>query len=216
MWIVVGVILAATLIVAIVIWRRPPVDPLPPPVRTAVDHEKADRARVDSQLIAASLEAFAAQQRQARAEAQTDSLRSVARRFSVYADSLAQRASSAVNAHDSATYYREAYEVRTDERDTLLAALASERRALGAANDRIASLAKDTTIANRARQRADSVLDAVVASVTVCTVPWTFGRVKCPSRKTAFALGNVGGLATEEIYRAAKDGRISISLPFLR
>jgi hypothetical protein len=205
------------LVVAVVFWRhRQRVEPLPPAVVTAVEHEKADRARVDSQLIAASLEAAAAQQRQAAAEAKNDTLRSIARRFSNLADSLAHRAATATTAQDSARHYREAYEVRTDERDTLLAALTAERHALDAAEDRIAALTRAVGIADSARQRADSVLDAVVASVTVCTVPGTFGRLKCPSRKTALAVGLVSGLAIEEIGRAVKDGRIRISLPFLR
>lgn len=199
------------------IWfHRHRVEALPPAVVAAVEHEKADRARVDSQLIAASLEAVAAQQRQAIAEARADSLRSIAQRFSDYADRLAARATTATTAHDSANFYREAYEVRTDERDTLLAALATKDTALDAANDRIAALTRAAGIADTARQRADSVLDAVVASVVVCTVPGTFGRIRCPSRRTALAVGIIGGLAIEEIGRAVKDGRIRISLPFKR
>jgi hypothetical protein len=46
----------------------------------------------------------------------------------------------------------------------------------------------------------------------VCTVPGTFGRIKCPSRKTALAVGILGGFATEELYRAVRDGRISVPL----
>jgi hypothetical protein len=212
---VVSVVALLVLVVG-VLWWRGRIEPLPPDVAKPVHDEKADRQRVDSQLIAATMEAYAAQQRQARAEAKNDTLRSIARRLSVYADSLARLAGGAVNAHDSAALWRDAYEVRTDERDTLLAALTENRHALDAANDRIAALTRAVGIADSARQRADSVLDAVVASVVVCTVPGTFGRVKCPSRKTALTVGVLSGLAIEEVGRAVKDGRIRFQLPFKR
>jgi hypothetical protein len=204
-----GVALAALLIF---LWRRGRVDPLPTAVRTAVTNEKADRARVDSQLTAATMEAAAAYQRQGEANARADSLRRLARRLSSRADSLAREAERSSTARDSALYYRLAYTERTTERDTLLLALAGKDMALAAAEARAVALTRSDSIARRARVRADSVLDAVVASVTVCTVPGTFGRIRCPSRKTALAVGILGGFATEELYRAVKDGRLSIPL----
>jgi hypothetical protein len=214
LWIALAV--SAVVIVVVVLWRRGQVDPLPTAVRIAVTNEKADRARVDSQLAAASLEAAAAYERQLVSEARADSLQSTARRLSRRADQLAADAALARTAADSAEGYRLAYLERTEERDTLLTTIAQKNISLAEAESRVKSEARRADIANAGRQRADSVLDAVVASVTVCTVPGTFGRMKCPSRRTALAVGIIGGFATEEIYRAARDGRIAIPVPFLR
>jgi hypothetical protein len=206
--------LAVLVVAGVVLWRRGRVDPLPPAVRTAVTNEKADRARVDSQLVAATLEAQAAQRRQDAANARAKAAERRARAIGLQADSLAREAQHASTARDSALFYRLAYTARTSERDTLLVALAGKDTALAEAERRAVALTRSDSINRQARTRADSVLDAVVASVTVCTVPGTFGRVRCPSRKVALAVGIVGGLATEEMYRAVKDGRISIRLPF--
>jgi hypothetical protein len=200
------------------VWRhRHRLDALPPAVVTAVEHERADRARVDSQLIAASLEAVAAQQRQAVAEARAEQLRSIARRFSDYADSLARKAELARTAQDSASYYRSAYLVRTDERDTLLHALAEKDTALQAAESRAASFRRALVVADSARQRADSVLDATVHAVRVaeCRVPLTFGLVHCMSRTHAALVGVGLGVGGKMAYDAVRDGRLKIPLPFL-
>jgi hypothetical protein len=208
-WIGLGLAVALVAL-ALFLWRRGRVDPLPPAVRTAVENEKASRAAIDSALVAATVEASAAQDRQAAANARADSLRRVAKRLSNRADSLAREAERAATAQDSALYYRLAYAERTTERDTLLLALAGKDTALAEAERRAVALTRSDSIARRARVRADSVLDAVVRSVTVCTVPGTFGRIKCPSRKTALAVGLLGGFATEEIYRAVRDGRFRV------
>ena len=211
-----GGTLAVLVVAVVVLWRRGRVDPLPPAVRTAVTNEKEDRARIDSQLVASTLEAEAAQRRQDAANARARASERRARAIGLQADSLAREAALARTSRDSALFYRLAYTARTSERDTLLVALAGKDMALAEAERRAIALTRSDSINRRARQRADSVLDAVVASVTVCTVPGTFGRIKCPSRRTALAVGIVTGLATEEIYRAAKDGRISIPMPFRR
>lgn len=213
-----GVALLVVLIAitVVVLWRRGRVDPLPPPVRTAVANEKTDRARVDSQLVAASVEAEAAQRRQELATQRANALERTAKAASDRADSLAREAERSATARDSAIYWHLAYATRTAERDTLLTVIAEQDTALLASHDRASAFQHAAYVANTARLRADSVLDAVVAAANVCTVPGTFGRVKCPSRKTALAVGLLGGLATEEVARALKDGRIRISLPFRR
>lgn len=217
-WLAILVLVGALAASIAVIWRhRHGVDALPPAVLAAVEHEKADRARVDSELIAASLEAVAAQQRQAEAETRAEQLRSIARRFSDYADSLARKAERAHTAQDSASYYRSAYLVRTDERDTLLHALAEKDTALRAANERAASFRQGLVIADSARQRADSVLDATVHAVRVaeCRVPLTFGLVHCMSRTHAALVGVALGVGGTMAVDAVRDGRLKISLPFL-
>jgi hypothetical protein len=63
-------ILAATLGLLVLVggivflWHRGRIDPLPPSVRQPVEDERMARARVDSQLVAATEEARAAQERQ--------------------------------------------------------------------------------------------------------------------------------------------------------
>lgn len=187
---------------------------LPPAVVNAVDQERADRARVDSQLIAASLEAVAAQQRQAEANARAEAIRRSVAKLSLFADSIARRAERAANAVDSAALYRDAYMVRTDERDSLLMALEAKDSALTAAEDRARALTRVAAVADAARQRADSVLDAVVdaAHQAECRVPLTFGLVRCMSRGKAALLGVVIGVAGTVAYDAIRDGRLSIPL----
>jgi hypothetical protein len=215
-WILVGVFALGLAGIALALWSRGRVDPVPPPVRAAVQAERADRARDSAQLVAATLEAEAAARRQEEATARARSAEERARVASDRADALARRAELAESAQDSARYYRLAYEARTAERDTLLDALAAKDTALDAADDRIAAITRGAVIANSARIRADSVLDAVVASVVVCTVPGTFGRVRCPSRRTALVVGLVAGVAIPPTVRAIRDGRLRLSLPFQR
>jgi hypothetical protein len=214
LWIAFGLVLLVASFVAGRLSRRNADAILPPPVVTAVAHEKADRARVDSQLIAATLEATAAAQRQAIATARADSLADIAKRIGRYADRLAARAASAETAQDSATYYREAYQVRTDETDTLRYELAEKDSALVAANARALAFQRATVVADSARQRADSVIDAVVeaAKQAECRVPLTFGAIHCMSRTKAAIVGGVIGIGAKMTYDAIWDGRLKIPL----
>jgi hypothetical protein len=211
-------ILAATLGLLVLVggivflWHRGRIDPLPPSVRQPVEDERMARARVDSQLVAATEEARAAQERQDSATTRAKAAVRRARLASDRADSLAHEAQRSASARDSAHYYELAYTARTAERDTLLVVIAEQDTALLAAHDRITAITRAASVANQARQRADSVLDAVVASVVACTVPGTFGRLRCPSRKTALVVGVVVGLGAPPLVRAVKDGRLAIPL----
>jgi hypothetical protein len=212
-WIFAGLIAVELLGIVVALWLRHRIDPLPAPVRDAVEAERAARPSIDSQLVAATLEAQAAQERQDAATQRAEAAERRARIQSARADSLAREAELATTARDSALYWHLAYSARTEERDTLLVASAAKDSAIAAANARAFAFARRAAVADSARLRADSVLDAVVASVTVCTVPGTFGRVRCPSRTAALAFGFVGGLVLEETVRAVHDGRLRIPLP---
>lgn len=209
-----GLLVLTIALTVVILWRRGRVDPLPTPVRHAVEDERLARARVDSQIVAATMEAEAAQRRQDEATQRANALERARRLASDRADSLARAAEQAQTASDSARYYRLAYVARTSERDTLLAVLAEKDTALLAANDRARAFQHAAIVADSARLRADSVLDAVVASVTVCTVPGTFGRVKCPSRTTALVAGAALAVVGKVTYDAVRDGRLRITLPF--
>lgn len=216
LWIALGVTLLIGLafLAGHVIGRRSAAEILPPAVVTAVEHEKADRARVDSQVIAATLEASAAQQRQAVATARADAIERIATKLSLYADSLAKRAANARTAADSAHYYREAYQVRTDERDSLQHELAAKDSATAAADDRAAAFRHGLIVSDSARQRADSVIDAVVdaAKQAECRVPLTFGLLKCMSRTKAAIVGAAIGVGGTLTVQAIRDGRLKIPL----
>lgn len=202
-------------LVAVALYFRGRVDPLPPAVRTAVEAEQASRARADSQIAAAWAEAEAARARELRSEARADSLQRAAHSLSRVADASAARARAARTVADSARYFEAAYLERTAERDTLLATVAQQGVSLAEARAQVAALAPGLRVADSARVRADSVLDAVVESVTKaqCTVPGTFGRIACPSRRTAFVVGVVTTVTGKLLYDAIDDGRLKIALP---
>lgn len=216
MWIAIAVVLLGVVefVVLRAFYQRQASRILPPPVVTAVEHERADRARVDSQLIAASLEAVAAQQRQAEANARADAIQRASVKLGMFADSLAHRAANATSLADSAALYRQAYLVRTDERDSLQYALVEERKARAYSEERAQALTHVAGIADSARQRADSVLDAVVHAVheAECRVPLTLGLVRCMSRTKAAIVGVAVGVGGTLAVEAIRDGRLKIPL----
>lgn len=207
------VALVGVLVASIVfVWRhRHRVDALPPAVVTAVEHEKADRPRVDSTVIADTLEAHSAERRAQIATGRADSLADIARRIGRFADSLAEKAVRAKTAEDSARFYRFAYLTRTDEASTLRHELAEKDTAIANAEARAEFFRHALIVSDSARQRADSVMDAVVhaATQTECRVLWV---VHCISRKKAFIVGAAAGVGGKMLYDAIRDGRIRIPL----
>jgi hypothetical protein len=214
LWIALGLVLLVASFVAGRFSRRNTDAILPPPVVTAVEHEKADRARVDSTIIADTLKAVAAQQRQTIAEERAELARSASAKIGLFADSLARRAAMAHNAADSAALYRQALIVRTDERDSLLFVIVGKDAAIKAANDRAADFRAGLLVSDPARQRADSVLDSVVGAVNKaeCRVPLTFGLLKCMSRTKAAVVGVAIGVGGTLAVQAIRDGRLKIPL----
>lgn len=202
-----GVTLACAAITVWVVWTEPPdPGPLPPAIITELQKHRTLEARADSQIRAAWAEAEAARRRQDAAEARARIAEATAVSLGREADGLATAASEAQTAQDSARIYRRAYAVRTAERDTLLVILAGKDTALAAAGDRIAALTRAAQVADSGRLRADSLLDVVVRSVALsrCTVPLTFGRVRCPTRREA-AMG--GAIVAGAIGVALLTGR---------
>jgi hypothetical protein len=166
------------------------------------------------EIIADTLKAVAAQQRQTIAEERAELARSASAKIGLFADSLARRAAMAHNAADSAALYRQALIVRTDERDSLLFVIVGKDAAIKAANDRAADFRAGLLVSDPARQRADSVLDSVVGAVNKaeCRVPLTFGLLKCMSRTKAAVVGVAIGVGGTLAVQAIRDGRLKIPL----
>lgn len=205
----------ALVVVSVLLWRAPRVDPLPAPLALAVDRHRWEREALNAQVTAAWREARAAQARRDTAITEATRLRSSADRAGRRADALAARAAIATTATDSAEHYRAAYEARTAERDTLLVVIDSLRSGVTLAEAEAGVLGTALVATEAHGQRADSLIEAVVAVTTKadCTVPGTFGRVRCPTRTQALVAGAVLAAVARPTYRAIKDGRLGVRLP---
>ena len=204
-----SVIVAA--LIGLVVWviAKPKPIALPPAVVVAVDSERVGRARADSTVRALRDSAARLEAAKVAAVRRSDSLQRHADALSRHADALAARASILSDPSAKADAWRLAYEARTAERDTLLSALAADRVALAAAEVKADRLEAALSVSEVARSRADSVLDAVVKSASVsCSVPGTFGKVGCPSRKAAFIAGAVAAVV---VIRTAPNIKNAIS-----
>jgi hypothetical protein len=110
------------------------------------------------------------------------------------ADSLAQLASRALSAEDSARFYSGAYQRRTAERDTLLTALQLERTARGQ-DQQAADAFRLASNAAEARLRvSEGVVIGLRAAIAEASKPCRIARfVPCPTRGQAFAGGMIVG-----------------------
>jgi hypothetical protein len=205
----------ALLVGVVIVWHRHDRDVLPPPVVRAIDAERASRPHVDSQVTAAYQEAAAAQARKDSAEAHAHRMERTAQREGHRADSLAVLARFAGTARDSALFWHLAYGSRTTERDSLAGVIDTLHVALDASRAEALSLHRGLDVADSARHRADSVLDATVTAVrrADCRVPGTFGLVHCMSRRDAALVGLALGVAGTVTVGAIRDGRLSLKVP---
>lgn len=196
-------VIGAAVVWAVWVATRPKVPiALPPAVVTAVDSERADRPRVDSMLKALEATARELGRVQEASARRSESIQRAADVVARHADALARSAASDSNPSAAADAWRLAYEARTAERDSLLSALEADRVALAAADERSARLEAAVRVSETARARADSVVDAVVQSVNrqTCRVPLTFGRIGCPSRRSAALVAGGIGLVAGGIF----------------
>lgn len=160
-------------------------------------------ARQDSLKRAAA----AADSAAALAEREADRARSAAARQRVRADSAAALARASTTGSDSARYFEAAFLAERARADSIARSDSLNRRAVG---DLRAGMRAESARADEAAQREQAQADVVrrlradIAKLErPCSVPLTFGKVPCPSRKVAFVGGVIVGTTATAVALAA-------------
>lgn len=195
---IVGGTLGALLLVWFVIhyWHRDP-SIVTPAVHATIDSLKATKkpaeAVIDSLAVAGLTHSVTGASAAGRARVSEAKAAATGAR----ADTAAARARRTDSTPDSlAAAWKEAYELRTAERDTLLVALAQKdsayRGAAASANDFRLALTNSEQRRQAVENLNSSLQTAVAKAERGCRVMWT---IPCPSRPVSFVLGAVGGAA---------------------
>jgi len=209
-----GVIVATlAALVGILLWRdleaaRSAQPLIPPAVTLRLDSlaatEKAaatERASLAAATRAAQSAAEAATRAQNRAETDASALRA-ALQARLAAGVTTATLGGIATASDSAGYWRELYELRTEESDSLLVALTAAHIAHAADT---AALALQTTRASEAEARLaaltrvnDQLRAATAHAEPGCAILW---KLRCPSRAASYVLGAVSAVVVVAAVR---------------
>jgi len=209
-----GVIVASlAALVGLLLWRdveaARSAQPLIPPAVTlrldslaATEHAAAtERASLVAAARAAQSAAEAATLAQNRAETDASALR-VALQARLAQGVTTRALGGRASASDSAGYWHELYDLRTEESDSLLVALTAAHVAHAADT---AALALQTTRASEAEARLaaltrvnDQLRAATAHAEPGCAILW---KIRCPSRVASYVLGAVSAVVVVAAVR---------------